>query len=380
MNWRAYTGTAARLVAVSYLRTIGFMVFALLVIALSIDLTKTLGGLRTKAAATDMPLWNVLLPYMSYRTVDIVTRLLTTACLAGGFAAILLRHQRREDVVLAAAGMSPRVHLAALLAVGLVTGTVQAGFQNWLRPIAVKAQVESQMGRYGRWFGDTTLTARWIVDNDTAVRATVVRGANAQLQDVMIFEGLTAPYLTRLIQAESATPDPDTGKWWLNTVTLWAQDTDFRPVQSDQMALPLPLNAARLQWYEVHGYYLTTSVARQIATLTGTPAADDAATTLAFRRLAFFFPGIFVLLGASLAQAGISGRRLSAPRLVTLGALGYLSVVVVKSFWILGINGRIAPELAAILPLAIMICAATLLQLGQAGYLPRRRKPTPARI
>lgn len=369
MNLRAHTGIAMRMMMRSYLQAIGFVIFALLVIALSIDLGKTLESLRAKADATDTPLWRLLLPYASYRATDIITRLLGTACVVGGFVAVLLRHLRREDVVLGAAGMSPRVHFSALLAVALVVGSVQFGFQNWLRPVAVKAQVETQLGRYGRWFGGSRLDSQWILDNDMALRTNIIRGDSGRLESLKIFEGLSEPTLSRLIEADSALPDPTTGLWDLQNVTLWTQDTDFAPVHSDSLTMALPLRATQLQWYDVHGYYLPNAVARDIVQLSGTAAASDAATVLAFRKAALLLPGIFVLLGASLAQAGIRGHRLNAPRLLSLAAAGYLSVVVVKSFLILGINGRIAPELSAALPLAIAFAIACLLQLRHAGYL-----------
>lgn len=379
MNLRAHTGVAVRLMMRSYLLCVGFLMFALLVVALSIDLTKTLDSLRTKAETAGTDLWRLLLPYASYRAVDIIVRLLGTASVIGGFIAILLRHQRREDVVLAAAGMSPRLHFTALLAVALVFGAVQFSFQNWLRPIAVQAQIEAQLGRYGRWFGNTELTGQWLLGDDIAIKATIHRGAESRLENIKVFDGLSAPTLTRLIEADAAHPASGTNTWHLSNATIWEQDTGFVPVHLDTLAVTLPINAASLQWYQVHGYYLPTSVARDVAKLTGTDAARDAATSLAFRKSAFFLPGVFILLGASLAQLGISGRRFHPPRLLALAAAGYLAVVVVKSFWILGINGRVPPMPAATLPLAIAFMAACLLQVHHAGYLFRAKSRLPRR-
>ncbi|SFL02083.1 LptF/LptG family permease [Shimia haliotis] len=373
MTFRAYTGSAVRLIARSYLMTVGFVLFALVVIALSIDLTKTLDELRAKAEAANTPLWHILMPYASYRAVDVLTRLLGTACVIGGFLAVLWRHQRREDVVLATAGLSPSYHFTAILMVALVFGALQFSFQNWVRPVAVKAQVETQLGRYGQWFGSTEVGEHWIVGNDTAITASVNRGEGARLENVKIFEGLSAPTLTRVIRADRALPDPDATLWVLENVTLWTAESGFAPKRLDDLRLALPINAASLQWYGVHGFYLPNSAAREIATLTGTEAASDAQTTLAFRQLAFFLPGVLIFLGASLAQSGLSGRRLHPPRLMALAAVGYLTVVGVKSFWILGINGRVPPHLAAALPLAIAFGVACLLQLHHAGYLFRRK-------
>ncbi|TCL01531.1 lipopolysaccharide export LptBFGC system permease protein LptF [Shimia isoporae] len=376
MMLQAYTGTAVRMIMRSYLQSVGFVMFALLVIALSIDLTKTLESLRAKAETSGTPLWQILLPYMSYRAADILTRLLGTACVIGGFVAALLRHLRREDDVLAAAGMSPRFHFTALLAVAAIAGAVQFSFQNWVRPAAVQAQIDAQLGRYGQWFGEASLSGKWIVGDNMAIRATVMRGKEGQLLDLKIFDGLAAPSLTRIIAADSAVPSPGQNQWLLKNVTVWSQETAFAPSQSKELIIQLPTNAAQIGWFDIHGFYLPNAIARRIAELEDTPAASDAATTLAFRKASLILPGVLIFLGASLAQAGISGRRLNPPRLFALAAIGYLTVVIVKSFWILGINGKIAPQLAATLPLAIAFGIACLIQLRQSGYLVRPKLPS----
>ena len=199
MNWRAHTGVAVRAMVRGYLAAIGCVLFALLVIALSIDLTDSLDGVRDRAAATQTPLWRVLMPYLGYRAVDIVTRLLGMAALIGAGLAASLRHQRLEDVVLSAAGATPGLMLSALLIVGVITGAVQASFQNWLRPAAVERQIAAQLGRYGRWFGNTDLEYRWITDGSRAMRAQVTRGADPALRDIQYFEGIDTPALSRVV-------------------------------------------------------------------------------------------------------------------------------------------------------------------------------------
>lgn len=373
MNWRAHTGVAVRAMVRGYLAAIGFVLFALLVIALSIDLTDSLDGVRDRAAATQTPLWRVLMPYLGYRAVDIVTRLLGMAALIGAGLAAALRHQRLEDVVLSAAGATPGLMLSALLIVGVITGAVQASFQNWLRPAVVERQIAAQLGRYGRWFGNTDLEYRWITDGSRAMRAQVTRGADPALRDIQYFEGIDTTALSRVIFAERAVPGARDGAWVLENATEWDSDAGIGMATTtrDRIGIDLPLNRARVRWFGIHGYYIPNPALKKIAGIEGLFAANDAATALAFRRMSFVLPGVFALLGASLALAGRRGRRWAPFRLLALATVGYVILVSVKVFWALGIHGRIPPYPAATIPLVVALTLSALLLLHQAGYLRR---------
>lgn len=373
MSLRSHTGIAVQSMVKAYLLAIGFVMFTLLVIALAIDLGNTLDDIRERAADTNTALWRLLLPYMSYRAVDIVTRLLVMASLAGGFVATLVRHQRMEDVVLSAAGAPPTLLLSALLMVGVVTGTVQASFQNWVRPIVVQKQVDMQLGRYARWFGDSELGHRWFVADNRAMRAAVTRGADAHLSDIQLFEGISQPELTRIILAQTAEETATPGVWRLSNARVWEQ-TDGNATQFvPELEITFPLNRDLVAWYGIHGIYLPNDVARRIATLSGTKAGYDASAVLAVRTMAFFLPGVFALLGASLARSGTQGRRFAPFRLVALATLGYVLTVFIKVFWALAQDGRLDPYLAISLPIGGALGVACLLQLYQAGYLSRQR-------
>lgn len=373
MNWRRHTGLAVRAMVRGDLMAIGFMMFTLLIVALAIDLTKWLEPLRAHAVTKNVPLYDVLLPYLSYRGIDIVTRLLTMACLAGGFVITLLRHQRMDDIVLAAGGAGPSLRIAALVITGGLLGVVQMAGENWLRPAAVQRQMAAQLGDYGARFGDTQLGVQWLVDGNRALRANVIRGPDGHLSNVMVFEGLNQPTLTRILHAQSARPAPETSQWILSDVAIWqpAASADGQHQTTHLLTFPLHLN--QVQWYGIDGYYLPNTAARQIANLPDTAAAPDAATALAVRKVALVLPGIFALLGVSLASMGTQGRRLAPFKLLALAAVGYLLVVSVKVFWALGIHAIVTPVAAATVPAAAALLLAVLLQLQQSGHLPSFR-------
>ncbi|PSL18737.1 lipopolysaccharide export LptBFGC system permease protein LptF [Shimia abyssi] len=359
----------------NYLQAIGFVMFTLLIIALTIDLSDNMDRIQQRAAERETGVMQLLLPYLGFRAIDIVTRLLGMATLIGAGVATLLRFQRLEDVILSAAGAPPTLVLSALMMVGIVTGTVQWTFQNWLRPPAVATQVSLNLGNYGRWFAHTELGGRWFVSDGLAMRAEVTRGANPELRNLQIFAGVDDPTLSRIVFAERADQNTLGNEWVLHGVTLWENDeqsTGNATQTSEKMRMVLPLNIEGLRWLDVNGYYIPNKHLRRIAQLDGTRVADDARTTLAFRNMAFFLPGIFALLGASLAMAGRRARRLAPFRLLILATVGYVTLVSVRVFWALGIHGRISPYVAAMLPLAIALAMSTYLQLRQAGYLRRR--------
>lgn len=370
MNLRRHTGLAVRAMVRGDLAAIGFMMFVLLVVALTIDLAKWLESIRAEAAATGQSLHDLLLPYVAYRATDIITRLLTMACVAGGFIVTLLRHQRLDDVVLAAAGASPSLRLSSLLITGLLLGSIQLAGESWLRPAAVDAQVRANLGDYGARYHNTDMGTQWLLQDGRALRATLHRGPDAALSNLMVFEGVDQPQLARILHAQRATPTQTPDIWSLTNVTLWNTAGPDPTRHLTDLEVPLALNRENLRWFGIDGYYLPNASAQAIAA-SGTAAATDAATALAVRKVAIFLPAIFVFLGISLASVGTRGRRLSPFRLLALATVGYLSVVSVKVFWALGIHGVLPPMLAASLPALFALLLASLLQLHQAGYLRR---------
>lgn len=374
MIGRRHTGLAVRAMARGDLAAIGFMMFTLLVVALAIDLAKWLGSVQARAEATDTSLLSVLLPYIGYRSVDIITRLLTMACLAGGFVVTLLRHQRQDDVILAASGAGPSYRIAALLMSGLLLGVIQMAGENWLRPEAVSRQVSANLGDYGKRYHNTDVGTQWIVDRDRALRATLTRGDSAQLKDVMLFEGLAQPKLSYVLHANAAQPSFHDGVWTFQDVTLWNVEEALDPKTEARLDMPFALDPEAVRWFGVDAYYLPNASLRAIASAPDTAAASDAATALAIRKVAIFLPFIFAFLGVSLASQGAVGRRLSPFLLLALAAVGYLSVVSVKVFWALGIHGVLPPMLAATLPALFALGLAICLQLRLAGYIPAMRR------
>lgn len=373
MIWRGYTGIAARQIALLHLRAIAFVMFVLLTIAIAIDLTNNLEDVRKAAIETDSSLAILLAKYLGYRAVDIVTRLLPMASLTGAFLAEILRHQRMENVIFAAAGAGPGLLYASLLAVGLALGGVQAGLEGWLRPAAIWAQVDLGLGTYADRFRRGEMGPEWFTDRTRAMRATVLRSDTPELYDIMVFEGIQQDSLSNITYADKAVPGAKPQEWILINVVQWSDEagTSMQPERFAQKSMTFPLLPAHLEYHRVLGFYLPNAPLRDIAGFRELARWADAETALARRFLAIFLPGVFAYLGASLSQAGRNGRFISWWRLLPLGVVGYVTLVSVKSFWALGEFGVVSPWLAAGAPLVFAFLLASITQLFLNGRLPR---------
>ncbi len=365
MTSSALFGIAVRGVFWQHMRSIGFVMFVLLVVAVSIDLTENLDSLGDKARETDKPLAHILLPYLGYRTVDIVTRLLPMACLAGAFFAELMRRQRLEDVIYAAAGTSPALTLWALVLVGILTGGIQATLEAKIRPEAVFQQVDLGVGKYARWWHPRETGYRWFIDGDRALRARVLVGPSPELRDATLFVGIIQPNLETLITSPRVSPGKTPGTWQFHTAEVWQRGIDdtLSSTNEDSFMLSFPLLAEDLEYLGVGAFNLPKKALNTLRTTARAERKADIDTAIMRRFTAFLLPGVFILLGASLAQSGYKGRLFAPARLIALAALGYVSVVSVKVFWTLGEFATVSPLLACILPLVWALVLTICLQV-----------------
>lgn len=376
MTTRFSIGIALRQIAIAHLKAILFVMFVLLIVALSLDLSDTMQDIRAAADVSESSVFTTLLTYASYRAVDIVARLLPMACLTGAFIAEILRHRRMEDIVLAAAGASPALTLAALLGVGTLLGAVQVSLEGWLRPAAVFAQVNAGLGSYAERFAPGDTGATWFMDKDRAMRAHVVRGPNPELHTVHLFEGVGQDQLNRVIVAQKAMPTKTPLSWAFINGVEWRKGTTsvLIPFPFKTLTISFPLSAAQVQYFDIGGFYIPNTGLAEITTDSALTTSADAKTALYRRGAALFLPIAFVLLGASLAQSGHTGRLFATARLLVLGVSGYVTLVLVKIFWSLGEFGEISPLTANAVPLGLAFGIVALLQLHNAGVLQTRRQ------
>jgi lipopolysaccharide export LptBFGC system permease protein LptF len=187
------------------------------------------------------------------------------------------------------------------------------------------------------------------------------------MRDVLIFQGIRATSLTGVISAERAYPTDVPTEWRLDNVLVWETDTEnAEPVSLPAMTLELDLIPEQLSYLGIYEFNIPTGPLLRIADRPTARNADDVRTALWRRRTAWLIPGALALMAVALARAGFAGRVAVIPRLIAVGALGYVSVVSIKVFWVVGELGLLPAPLAVLLPIALSLGVAAVFALRRA--------------
>lgn len=373
-RWPFWCGISARQTLRLYLLLAGLMMFILLMIALTIDMAKYLPAVQQKAESLELPLVQVLLPYLGYRSVDIITRLLPMACFLGLFLAEIMRTHRLERTILAFGGYSPAKGVRVVLLFAFFVGAIETTLETRVRPLAVFAQVDLGLGAYGRRFNpELSKKPAWFVIGDTAIRARIMRGAAPEMHAIEMFRGLSQSRLTSVLTAERALPSETPLHWRFENGSEWrlGDDDKYTLYKFTTRDIALDLLPEQVRYHNIDGYYLPSEDLDKIASMRAADTASNADVSIWRRWSAFLLPGAFAFLGASLAQVGYSGRRYSFATLIFFALFGYLSIVSVKVLWALGELGVLSAPVAVLGSITGTIVLASALQISQ--NLPRLR-------
>lgn len=360
----AFVGIATRRAVYDYLRFVLLIMFILLAIAWTIDLAENFGAIRREAVERGLPVYQILLPYLTYRSADMLTRMLPMASFFGVFLAEIARRARLETVIFQTAGASPFRMMTSVLIFGLIVGMLQQQLESRWRPAAVAAQVDLGLGGYANRFARVWLDKpAWFLAGDTAIRAQVFRDAAPAMRDVLIFTGLRAPRLQTIYAAKRAFPTREPFMWRLQGVEKWYTAAgDKNSVAMPDMTLRLELIPEQLTYYTVPGFYLPTDPLRRLQQISTDPQTATGANVAVWRRrTAWILPGALALLAVSLSRSGYSGRQPNVPRLVALAVFGYLSVVSIKVLWAVGELGGLAAPVAVLGSVAFILAVCVLL-------------------
>ncbi len=365
--WIALFGRAARRAVLDYIKLVALIMLILLAIAWTIDLARNFNAIRAGAARDGEALLGVLLPYLGYRTADMVVRMFPMAVFFGVYIAELLRRFRLESVILISAGASPRRMIGAVLVFAVLGGALQQWLEQTGRPRAVEAQVALGYGSYaGRFRAHWTNHHVWFLAGDTTIRAQIYRGSPPEMRDVLVFTGVQQPQLEKVYAAGRAEPAGLQGDWRLLDVKAWnAADQTGEPEILDNILLPLNILPEQVAYSSIPGFYLPDAIVHRLKLVTSDIGARAGAEIAIWKRYtAWALPGTFAILAALLAQFGFSGRQPRIPRMIAMAAFGYIAVVSVKVFWEIG-------EMAAI-PAWFAVNASIISVLLISAYLLRR--------
>lgn len=348
------------------LSAIALVMLLLLAVAWSIDLADKFADVREASRTRGVPLASLLAPYMVYRAVDIVTRLLPIACFVAIFLAEIAPRWRLESVVFTAAGMSPLQSLAPALVAAAVVGGVQLGLEAWGRPAAVFAQVELGLGSYAdRFKRGVSQDKEWFLSGPDAITGRVVSDDNPELREVELFRGYAGERLEQVVMAARAEPADLPNRWLLLDAVVWDRQPDgatYLQRQETFLEVDLAMIPEQLTYFDVPAFYLPNAPLAKLAGMRDLPQIADVDLAIWRRWSAFFLPGAFLLLGASLAQNVWNGRMPSPLRIAAFGLAGYAAVVSVRILWSMGELGALPAAFAAWATIVAALIATALIQ------------------
>jgi len=355
-------GLAVRRAVTDYLRLTGLIMFILLMVAWTIDLAEHFPKLRAGAETRGVSLLSLLAPYLGYRSVDMITRLLPMACFFGVFLAEIFRRLRLESVILAAAGASPVYMLSAVLWLALILGSLQNMMEARWRPAAVLAQVDMGFGSYAARYRRTWLnTPQWFVDENTTMRAQIKRTDQPELRNILVFQGLQEAELQGVIAADHGYPTEVPMIWRLDDVRLWdTQDVGAEPTALDTMTIKVDLVPLQLSFFDIPEVNIPTDVLLTLAELTNAPNARTIQSALWRRYTAWLLPPAVALMAIIMANAGFLGRVPVISRHIALAATGYVSVVMIKVFWALGELAVLSVPLSIFAPILLILALSVI--------------------
>ncbi|WP_186398074.1 LptF/LptG family permease [Stappia sp. P2PMeth1] len=374
-------GLIGRRILFTHLKAAALVMTMFLIVAFAIDLAQTLDGVLARADELGRSRAALVATYLGFRAVDIATRLFPVACFIGVFAAELMRLFNRETTVIAAAGWSPRQTLVVVCLFAALTGALQVSLERWWRPAAVFAQAGLQLGGYGRRFADGELgEPSWFVVNGAALKARVIRSATPALADIELYRGVVAGDLRDVIVARHGEPGERPGFWRFTDVDLWArlpaeevprsdgtppafaQTSLYLISQYPSLELRLDIVPEALTYYDIAAFYLPQAPLEVLARDSNPLKGPDVDAALWRRWAAFFLPGAYALLGASLAPVAGAGRVVSPLRILVLALAGYLALVATKVSWAMGEIGVLSGFTSSWLSIALALAGVVVAQ------------------
>ena len=329
------------------------VLFSLILVLMTLDLLGEAGKILAVPGNGDSALWH----YVALRIPILVSRFLPFSVLLGTLIAFVGLNQNSEVVAMKAAGLSAHQILAPLIVAsiaislalfafneGVVVNSarhVDAWSDNDYKPIPPASGILSNV---------------WLLAGDDLVRAGIVsgRGPRMTLHRVSLYDR-TGGVLQRIINAESATPEPNDGDWMLQNVQIYDASMNVMRNVAEFKALagvtPDQFTIAKVDPMELDYWTLKERVAELEAA--GRPA-DEARAGLAHK----LSQPLSILLMPLLAAVAAFGLARSGQVLVraALGmALGFAYFVADNFSLAMGNAGAYPPAIAAWAPFLLFL-------------------------
>ena len=145
----------------------------------------------------------------------------------------------------------------------------------------------------------------------------------------------------------------------------YAQTSLYLISQYPSLELRLDIVPEALSYYDIAAFYLPQAPLEVLARDSNPLKGPDVDAALWRRWAAFFLPGAYALLGASLAPVAGTGRVIAPLRILVLALAGYLALVATKVSWAMGeigvLSGFTSSWLSIVLALVGVIVAQRML-------------------
>lgn len=369
-------GWHTRYMIASYARHTFLVTCAILVLALSIDLTFFLAKIIATVADW-RGFWPLSLAwFVILRGTDFLAELLPVACFGGVFWAEIAHTVSQERLVVWLSGRAVQQCLVPALLFGTVTGVAELALNIYLRPLAVMTMAADHLGLYGERFDPRPLPyPQWIASGHDLVQAFVEPGSPPTLRDVKIYRMDERLALHSVYRAKLAKPLDD-HSWMLIDGNRWVtplaaersepaaegqslfeseQEVAFAQQSLDLSVAPIWLNTFRID-----ARYLTNDVFKALMKVSFSPNSEFRTWEHARYSMSLYCAAM-PLLAAALSTL-LLAYEVRLGMLCIIAVAGYMANSAMKLFILLGEHGHLSPAVAAwsVPTFLLLICAMAL--------------------
>lgn len=360
-------GLYTRYTLVAYIRHTSLVAVGLLIVALTIDLSPQLqkiwSGHDGEAKGAE-----AVIRYLVLRSADVATRLIPIACFFGVLTAEIASTLSRERQVIWNTGRSPMQCLLPALLLGLLAGAIEFGFDGYVRPAAIAAQISSRLGEYGERYDRSLSNNRiWFVAGDDLIHARIEYEPPAALHDVTIYKFDGEQHrLESVIVADAAWPMTAGQSWRLERGRSW--DTKASPNrQGADQNLGKSLETATLRldplWVSnmgINAMFLSQGVLEALSGSSGAFDKNAYRTWIQVRYASILLPSAMSALAASMSLLLLT-TIVSPQALLGITLAGYAGHISTRAFSLLGAYGYLPPVVAGWFTPILQLTSAILL-------------------
>jgi lipopolysaccharide export LptBFGC system permease protein LptF len=356
----SFFGQHTRYVLSGYIRHTLVVIFAILCVALSIDLVPQSGdviGSRSGLAAT----WEVL-RFAVLRSADLFPRFIPLAGFLGVLWTEIMLTVSRERILIWNTGRSPTRCLVPVLLLALLFGAVQFAFDAYLRPAAMGVQIAESLGSRGKEF-DRHLSpeAHWIASGNDLLLTRFEFGPPPALRDFTLYRLNDSGRLYEVITARAAKPTEEKDIWVVADGSYWeippqsagdvsvlsSEDMKAEAIKFRERRIRLDIDPVWIAVWGIYPEYLSQATLRTLVTrATDKDPRYNFRTRFQANYANALMPGAMALLAASLSlwlfpyAAPLSRQFLTLP-------FGYAGYLAMKTFALLGEFEYMPPTPAA---------------------------------